>query len=337
MADMTIDQFLEEYSDVELTEMVTHVPEVPTLLSGFFEREGMDTTLAHIEVEKQGLRLVPDTKRQYEGPNSAPEDRHKGVYIEAAHLVTTDFVLPKDLQNVRKVGSSELTTVDYVVTRKLARMRRNLAATLEWHRVGAVKGQVLDADGTTVLYDIFDLFGVEKNPEEEVPFPTASGGATDELSAYFDDLTDRIELGLGGNSYGSINAIVGKDFWTKLTTNPRVYDAYIRWTQRPTAFGQHAKDEPFYFGGVNWYRYNKSVAGKVLVEADTAHVFPEGPDILKHYFAPAQYLDTVNTIGQEYYSRAAPNDMMEHLRMTTQSNPLTLCMFPEALFTLKAA
>ena len=337
MADMTVDEFMERFDAVELTDIVTHVPDVPSLLSPFFSSEGMRTTVARIEVEKQGLQLVPDTKRNYEGPNAAPEDRHKGVYIEAAHLVQTDFVLPQDLQDVRPYGKDGLTTVDEVVTRKLARMRRNIAATLEWHRVGAVKGLVLDADGSTVLYDIFDLFGVEKNPEEEVPFPTASGGATDELSAYFDDLTDRIELGLGGNSYGSINAIVGKDFWTKLTTNPRVFDAYMSWTQRQTAFGQHAKDQPFHFGGINWYRYNKSVAGKVLVEADAAHVFPSGDGILKHYYAPAMYLDTVNTVGQAYYSRAVPNDMREHLRMTTQSNPLTLCMFPETLFTLKAA
>lgn len=337
MPDITIDQFMEEYGHVELTDMVTHIPEVPTLLSSFFEGEGMRTTNAHIEVEKQGLRLVPDTKRNYEGPNASPEDRHKGVFIEAAHLVETDFILPTDMQNVRKVGTNDLTTLDYTILRKQARMRRNLAATLEWHRVGAVKGQVLDADGTTVLYDIFDLFGVEKNAEETVPFPTSSGGATDELSAYFDDLTDRVELGLGGNAYDSVNAIVGKDFWTKLTTNPRVFDAYMSWTQRQTAFGEHAKNQPFHFGGINWYRYNKSVAGKVLVESNAAHVFPSGADILKHYYAPALYLDTVNTVGQQFYSRAAPNEMLEHMRLTVQSNPVTLCMFPEALFTLKAA
>ena len=146
MADMTVDEFMERFDAVELTDIVTHVPDVPSLLSPFFSSEGMRTTVARIEVEKQGLQLVPDTKRNYEGPNAAPEDRHKGVYIEAAHLVQTDFVLPQDLQDVRPYGKDGLTTVDEVVTRKLARMRRNIAATLEWHRVGAVKGLVLDAD-----------------------------------------------------------------------------------------------------------------------------------------------------------------------------------------------
>jgi hypothetical protein len=33
-------------------------------------------------------------------------------------------------------------------------------ATLEHLRIGAIKGQILDADGPAVIYDLFTEFGV---------------------------------------------------------------------------------------------------------------------------------------------------------------------------------
>lgn len=330
-------EFLNKYDVATLTDMVEVIPDVPSLLSPYFEAQGMDTTFAVIDRTKRGLHLVPDTKREYAGPVATPGDKRSGLIIEAAHLLETDFLTPMDIQNERAVNREGLTTVDMKVTEKLAAMRRNIAATLEWHRVGAVKGKVLDADGSTVLYDLYDKFGITPNEEESVSFPTDAAGATNVLSQQFEDLTDRVELALGGNAYTGVMAIVGKDFWNKLTTNPMVREAYNMWTQRRSAYGLHAKNEPFEYGGISWVRYNKAVGGNVLVEPGAAHVFPVGPGIMKHYYAPALYMDTVNTMGQAYYSRAESTEMNRAIKMEVQSNPLTLCMFPEALFTLKAA
>ena len=52
-----------------------------------------------------------------------------------------------------------------VVNDRLAMMAMKHDATLEHLRIGAIKGQILDADGTTILYDLFDEFGVSQQAE----------------------------------------------------------------------------------------------------------------------------------------------------------------------------
>lgn len=334
---MDMAAFLDNYTLSRLTDFVSAMEPAPSSLARYFTSASIDTTFAVIEREKRGLHLVPDTKRGYHGPQKQPGRSRDGVIIEAAHLLTTDIVLPQDIQNERAVGDTGLTSVDMKVMQKQRAMRSDIEATLEWHRVGAIKGQVLDADGTTVLYDLFKEFGMAAPEAETITFPTSTTGATNELQDAFEDITDRMKLALGGHAHTGYAAIVGRKFWNKLVSNPMVREAYNAWTQRKSAFGTIAKDEPFSYGGIEWVRYYEVVGGTLLVKDDEAHLFPVGPDIFKHYFAPADYLDTLNTMGQPFYSRAEAGKMNKWLDLEVQSNPLTLCMFPESLVTLKAA
>ena len=45
------------------------------------------------------------------------------------------------------------------------------------------------------------------------------------------------------------------------------------------------------------------VGGQTMVAAKKGHVYPVGPGIFKQYHAPADWMETVNTIGLEYYAR----------------------------------
>ena len=57
-------------------------------------------------------------------------------------------------------SESQMEGVQSEVNGRMARMSRNLDATLEHLRIGAVKGQILDSDGASVIYDLFTEFGV---------------------------------------------------------------------------------------------------------------------------------------------------------------------------------
>ena len=74
---------------------------------------------------------------------------------------------PEDVQDVRAFNSTEPETIANRLARKQANLRRDIEATLEYHRVGAVKGQVLDADGSTVLFDSFAAFGKTKKTKKK--------------------------------------------------------------------------------------------------------------------------------------------------------------------------
>ena len=53
-----------------------------------------------------------------------------------------------------------LEGVQAVVNQRMSEMATKMDATLEHLRIGATKGQILDADGLAVIYDLFTEFGV---------------------------------------------------------------------------------------------------------------------------------------------------------------------------------
>lgn len=76
------------------------------------------------------------------------------------HIPHDDVILPEEVQGIRAFGSeTELQTVAGVMAQHLQTMRNKHAITLEHLRFGALKGQILDADGS-VIYDLYNEFGI---------------------------------------------------------------------------------------------------------------------------------------------------------------------------------
>ena len=65
------------------------------------------------------------------------------------HIPHDDVVLPEEVQGIRAFGSeNELEALANLIAKKLQTMRNKHAITLEHLRMGALKGMILDADGT---------------------------------------------------------------------------------------------------------------------------------------------------------------------------------------------
>ena len=327
------------FTAADLTAAVNKIPYVPTLLGRFFETASSRTTSVAIDVKKGQLRLVADSARGIPGPAPAASDARDVKVIRTAHLLQTDTVFPDDVQDVRAFGSTELETISQRITARQAALRRNLEATLEFHRVGAVKGQVLDADGSTVLHDIFSTFGISRPSDVTLTWPAAATGKTNEVLSRIQDVVEGIEDAMGGVAYDGIMAICGSSFWKHLTENPFVREAYNLWAANRPSFGDaHDWASRFFsYGGITFVRYSRTVGGNTLVESSKAQCFPVGPGIFKQIFAPADWEETVNTDGIPYYSRMDPLPRGRGEELEVQTNPLTICMFPEALRTIAGA
>jgi len=330
------------FTCAELSASVMRLPWVPSLLGQYFSAEGVRTTAITIDLDEVGIKLVPDSRRGTVGGQPSQGGPRKTVTIKSAHLARYDVIHPEDVQDVRAFGSSEPETVANRLARKQANLRRDLEATLEWHRVGAVKGQVLDADGNTVLFDSFEAFGKSK-ATKSITFPATEGstdgvGPNTVLRACM-DICNMVDTAMGGNAFGGLAAICGADFFQWLTTGAGTRGAYEAWyANHAPMFGQ----DPFLagafdFGGIRWYRYHKAVGGNTLVATNKAHVFPTGSGIFKTFWAPADYMETANTDGQAFYSKLERMDFDKGYELEVQCNPITLCMFPEALVEVVGA
>ena len=85
------------------------------------------------------------------------------IPFNTVHLPQRFSIKADEIQGIRAFGTrSELQSVQDAVNKRLAKCRRQLDATHEFQRMGALNGQILDADGKTVLLDIYKTFGVTR-------------------------------------------------------------------------------------------------------------------------------------------------------------------------------
>ena len=307
-----------------LTAAINEVTYVPNQIgaTGLFEAEGISTTSLLIEKDGDTLGLVENKPRGAPG-TVVGGNKRTGVSFQAAHLPTTATILADEVQNVRAFGSDDAEqAVQNVVNGRLAKMARRIDMTHEFHRLGAIMGKVLDSDGKTVIYDLFSAFDMTQQTVE-MKLDTA----TTDVQGLCLDIHEAVEGALGGLSYTGITVRCGKTFWRKLITHKSVKDAYQRYQE-----GARLRDDPregFPFGGIFWERYRGG--GSVTIEDKEAYASPEGVmDLYITRFAPADYLETVNTIGLPFYSSAKVLDHNKGVELEGQSNPAHLCTRPKA-------
>lgn len=320
------------FSIQSLTKAINDTPHMPTRLAdlGLFQEESITTTMVSIEKVGTTLSLVPAGER---GGVRKPisNDKRTLIPFKAVHLPQYGGVNADEVQNLRAFGSeTELEAVSTVVTKKLGKMRRNLDATLEFQRMGAIKGQILDADGTSVLLDLFDAFGVAQQTHS-----FALDVGTTKVRNKVVEAKRKVEAELGGLSYTGIRVLCSASFFDDLVAHADVEAAYDRYQS-----GSHKRDDlrgGFEFAQVVFEEYRGNVAGIPFIADGDAYMVPEGvSDLLVMSFAPADYMETVNTNGIPFYAKQEPRDFNKGIDIEAQSNPLTLCTRPRVIVKLTA-
>ena len=321
----------EAFSVSSLTAAINEQQYLPGRLSslGLFQEEGITTLTVQIEKDGDTLALVPAGERGTSGLVVGASKRTL-IPFNTVHLPERFTIKADEIQGIRAFGTrSELQAVQDVVNARLLKARRQLDVTHEYQRMGALNGKILDADGRTVLLDIFDRFGVE---QQRLSMEFAAG--KDKLRVRCMRAMDLQEEALGSTTTSGSRAFCGKTFWEALVTHPDVVDTYKN-TQQAVVLRADAR-ETFEFGGITWERYRGRIAGQPFVHDDKALLVPEGvPDLYISAFAPADYMETVNTQGIPYYSKIEPMPFNKGMAGEAQSNPLHICTRPKAQILLE--
>ena len=313
-----------------LTATVNYRPPVPGRLGslGYFAERGVATTSIDIESKSGKLSLVSSKPR---GSTGDPAERtgRKLIPFKLVHLPKTDMVMADEVQNVRAFGTEDQTeAVQTVITDKTGSMQDDIDATIEYHRVGALKGQVLDADGTTVLHDMHDAFAITKKIEE-VKFSSSEFDLRNRTRA----LKKVSKKALGNTLVKSFRAFCGEEFYNVLMADPDTKKAFER--QNDGEFLRNESEGGFFYGGVWWEEYADEVNDKPLIAPTAAFFVPEGvAGLFLTRFGPADYMDTVNTIGLPYYANAERQGR-KGVELEVQSNPINICTVPGAVLELK--
>lgn len=324
----------------EMTDAVNKLPLTVSRFGGMFESKGVRTTQVAVEIRQGRIVLISDQERGSEPEHIDGVNRRRQIrYLTTTHLAQADVIAPEDLQDVRAFGSTELVSAATVINDRMSVLKRNLDMTLEWHRLGAVKGVVLDADGRTVLHNIYDTFGVTPG-KADIKFPATISDTENQVLTSIVNARRKAEAAMQGNPYGHFECIIGSDAYDMLTSHRLVREYWERWMASHASFGDNDwRTRGFPYGGIVFREASEVVGGRQLVDPKKGHLYPVGPGIWKTYNAPADWMETVNTVGLPFYARMDEKRRSRGYDLEVQSNPLTLCLFPEALveLTFKAA
>lgn len=326
----------EAFSMTSLTSAINLLPNMYGKLGAMnlFPQKSVRTR--HISVEEQNgvLNLLPT---QLPGGPSTFEGRTKRKLrsFTIPHIPHDDIILPEEIQGIRAFGTeNELESMANVVTDHLQSMRNKHAITLEYLRMGALKGIILDADGST-LYNLYDEFEITP---KTVSF--ALGTANTDVKKKCLEVVRYIEDNLRGEFMTGVHCLVSAEFFDTLTSHAKVKEAYERWQE-----GAALRDDMrsgFTFGGITFEEYRgqaTSPDGTVqrFIASGEGHCFPIGTaESFVTYFAPADFNETVNTLGLPIYAKQEPRKFDRGTELHTQSNPLPMCLRPGVLVKITA-
>lgn len=331
----TLDIFNDDaFSVTSLSQVITDIPDVPTRMGdkGIFQEEGINTTVFMIERQGASLKLLPVAPRGGVREPVALGPR-KLFPLSLFHIPASWSVMADEVQGIRAYGSeTEVMQASQLVARKLKAVRDNMDLTHEWQRVGALKGLIKDADGSTLL-DLYDAFGMSQTL---VAWDLSNAAKDPKQTAV--DLKFAMKRKLGGRMMTGIRVICSLSFFNKLTQHPLVKKAWELWQA-----GQYLRDDQteadFVLArNVVFEIYDGSVGVADMIESDFAYAYPEGvPGLFQTKFAPADYMETVNTTGLPFYAKQEPMPFNKGIVGEAQSNPLHFCSLPETVFKLTAA
>jgi len=320
------------FTVTSLTAAINKLPAVPGKVAalGLFEEKGITTTSVVIDEYQGRLSLVPNTARDTDPRPHAGGKRTRRVF-ETLHLPLSRSLLPGQIQNVSAFGGEgDATTAQaQIINDYLTEMKNAVEASREWQRIGALRGQLLDADGSQIE-DLYDAFGVTQKSST-----IAFSNATTDVRAACVAAKRHAESKLGGLAVNGFTAFCGPDFFDALTGHESVKAAFEGWQAAQDRLGGDQR-EGFTFGGITFIEYDTEISGQRFIPKNKAQVFPLAPSAYRMFNAPANYNEAVNTPGLPFYAKAEERRLGKGWDIEVQSNPLALCLVPEALVQLKA-
>jgi len=283
--------------------------------------------------EKNGILNLLQTM-----PKGSPGQQNKmgkrGVRsFVVPHIPLEDVILPSEFDGIRAFGQESTTeTLASIMNGHLQTIKDKFAITLEYLRMGALKGIILDADATT-LYNLYTEFGIN---QKTVDFDLGTSG-TKVISKCL-EVIRHIEDNLKGEVMTGVHCYCDSTFYDALTTHAEVEAAFANYQAAEQRLGGDMRSG-FKFGGITFEEYrgtatDKDGTARPFIAAGYAHFFPVGTmNTFETILAPGDFLETVNTTGKELYVKQEARKFNKGIDIWAESNPLPICKRPGVLVT----
>lgn len=334
-----------KFTAVSLTGQVNKVPYTPHLLGsipGLFEADGIRTTDLDLTESNGQITIIGTT------PRGAPAEQ-KGNPKRVARKVGTvrlareRHVSADEVQNVLASqtvpGMEQFQTAEALIAERFEGpegLRVEMELTHEFHRLGAVKGIVYDADGVTELYNWYSFFGISALADFSVNFGSLSAdGAGFEMALAGVKRECLKELNGFATTNMKLMVLCGDNYFDKVYSNKEVKAARKnRDAGRDNdSFVRNFAYDSIEYGNFTFVNYRGNDSGSVGIHTDEGRLVPVGvPGLFPVRFAPPDVLGFSNTKGLPVYALMRPEKQTSsHATVEAQSNLVTICRAPRAL------
>jgi hypothetical protein len=314
------------YTLAEMTTAINILPNIYTRLGaiGLFRFEGVTQRSVIIEQAEGVLNLLPTVPLG--GPATvANRDTRSMRSFTVPWIPHDDVITPQDIQGVRGFGVADAADpLATVMERKITRMRAKHAQTREYMEINALRGVVKDGAGVE-LYDYFDEFGLAQQSVD-----LALGTAATNIQAKCREVLRNVETELKGETMTGVLALVSPGFFDKLIGHGKVEEAYKYFSSTGAQPLREDTRRRFPFSGIVFEEYNATVtlstgATETLIPANEGIAFPLGTmDTFVTYGAPANLIETVNTMGLPIYARQIARQDGSAIDVKTEASPLPI-------------
>lgn len=321
----------------ELAGVVDNIDPEPSATKDLkiYTAEGIPGRTIALDVVASTLQVVQTSPRGTDAPKAGGTDRDLVDFRCVRVALEKDFDADASM-DIRKVGTGgtdeELSSY---VAREMTPVTGSVRGTVELHRLGGLRGYVLDKNGA-VITDLYSKFGI--TPNDEIGFELdGSSTVEDPIRRKISAVIKQGRLSMKGKRFAGYSALVGTGFYDGLVGSKEFRASYLNqpaasYLRTNSVFGGRWTE----YAGVTFYECDDYIGDVELVEDDEVRFFPVGsPGAFRQFFAPHDRQAAVypgKNMGQPEYVLPAFDYKGRNMSIEVQSNPITVCTVPGALF-----
>lgn len=325
------------FSMTSMLDTVDSMEFKPSLLGsmGIFTRKPIRTETIAIESRSNGLSLISTSQR------GAPleqrgNDKRKLRDFRSVRIAKGDRIMASELAFLRGHGEEQqVIQLQQEIARRMSGdggLLDDIDYTMENMRLGAIQGKVLDADGSTVIYDWYSEFGIAQDAEIAFDLANIAEGG---LRTKATEIARIMKRKSGGTwtSGTRIHALCGDAFWDDLVKLAEVRQVYLnradsKYVENGGAF------ESIQYGGITWENYQGSDDNsEVAIGTDLVKFFPVGgKGAFLEVFSPGEKFEHIGQMGSIVYPEIVRDLQRDtYVDLEALSYPLHVCTRPAML------
>lgn len=333
------------FSVRNMTRYIRRMPNVYGRLAqmGLFMPETTHLPFVEIEIERETMSIIPVSARGTPAPRSSGSKRETRN-LNLLRIALDDYINADALAGRREAGTqNELMHPLREIGKRMAKVGVQQFQTLEFLKWGVLKGNVYDADGARLLYNVYDLMG-----EQQATIEFALDATTfDPVDQAKRETVRFVEQNLQGDTLSGYHWFCGPTFFDRMVKNPAVRETYKYFGANPAnplvsgvsnifihcgmVFEEHN-------GVVSYKRPDGTVVTHKFIADDEAIGVPLGTQFtFTTYYGPADFIHTVNQEPEDdgsqtyLYAMVKPTPDDRGLQLYTQQAPLPMCLHPRLI------